>query len=190
MFEREIRDFSTVPRWTTLRTVQKQNVAEHTFYVIMYARQIVKFLRLSDLILLIVMDQALWHDSEETFSGDTPGPWKRLSEDPDKASLAARRILAARFSDLPIMLPAQWLPIVKSVIKIANMVDELMFLSNDFQMGNKNVTGVMANTVARIEEYVMTMPDPVTGDQKTELLTMIRTAQQRHMFDLSNYLVG
>lgn len=184
MFEREIRSLSDVPRWSTLRTIQKQNVAEHSYYVIFYARQIAEFLGLGDW-LLQVMVYAMWHDAEEGFTADGPGPWKRLAVDKDRAEVAARRLLKERFSDWP---DGPVHKTIKSIVKLANLVDELMFLANDFQMGNKNVTGVMSNTMERIELMMDEMP--CNEVQKVNLIHAIKEAQRKHSYDLSNYLTG
>lgn len=186
MFQREIRDFSTVPRWTTLRTIRQQNIAEHSFYVMVYTRQIINYLDMQ-LLMLVALEYAMYHDGEETFSGDTPGPWKRLSEDATKASVAARRLMAKRFpewDDGPVH------DIVKWVVKLANLVDEIAFLGNEFQMGNRNVTGVAANTMERTQMHLASPPNGVTKEQCDGLWNEIQDASRRHMYDLSDYLTG
>lgn len=184
MFEREIRSLSDVPRWSTLRTIQKQNVAEHSFYVMFYARQIVEFLELTDWLLQVLV-YAMWHDAEEQFTGDGPGPWKRLAIDVDRSEVAARRLLSERHPDWP---EGPVHDTVKAIVKMANLIDELMFLANDFQMGNRNVVGVMNNTMERVELMVNDMP--CNEIQKTNLLQAIKRAHQKHMYHLSDYLTG
>lgn len=186
MFQREIRDFSTVPRWTTLRTIRQQNVAEHSFYVMVYVRQIVIFLGLQHM-LLAALEYAMYHDGEETFSGDTPGPWKRISEDATKAAVAARRLMIKRFPDWdagPVHATVKW------IVKVANLVDEIAFLGNEFQMGNRNTVGVSANAIERIQAYLASPPPDITNEQCDKLWNEIENANKRHMYDLSDYLTG
>ena len=79
MFERELKDLQVVKRWGIVRRLSEQTVADHSFYVVMYANDICSFFAryVSRDLHLHVLQQALWHDMDETFSGDIPGPAKR-----------------------------------------------------------------------------------------------------------------
>jgi 5'-deoxynucleotidase YfbR-like HD superfamily hydrolase len=186
MFQREIRDFSTVPRWTTLRTIRTQNIGEHSFFVMIYCKQIVLFLGMNEIMLEVLL-YAMYHDAEECFSGDTPGPWKRISEDATKASQAARKLMKRRFPDADVG-PASKL--VKWIVKLANLVDEIAFLGNEYQMGNRNTEGVMRNTMDRVDSHLKQAPREITTQQVDHLDKAVRDAQQAHMYSLSDYLTG
>lgn len=192
MFEREWRSFSDVPRWGTLRTIKRQNLAEHSFYVVVYAEQIADFFDLPSALRYSVMFHAIKHDAPEFASGDIPGPWKRLTQDKDTSNIQERRVVRDRFGERYEDKP---LSIVSWIVKLADYIDEIAFLGNEFQMGNKNVTGVARNTWTSVEAHLVRgMEDDWGGLFKPErindLRDKIREAQQRHMYDLSKYLEG
>lgn len=65
---------SDVQRWTIVRTVKKQTVAEHTFNVVMLARRIANILEIPD---EEIIKCALEHDLDEIMTGDMPAPVKK-----------------------------------------------------------------------------------------------------------------
>lgn len=62
-----------VKRWTIVRTVVQQSIAEHTFNVVMIARAIAKECDIDD---EYVIKYALEHDLDEIRTGDIPSPTK------------------------------------------------------------------------------------------------------------------
>ena len=65
---------SSVKRWTVVNTIHQQNLAEHTFNVVMIARAIAKRLGIDD---TKIIKYALDHDLDEILTGDIPTPAKR-----------------------------------------------------------------------------------------------------------------
>lgn len=63
-----------VKRWTIVRTIVNQNVAEHTFNVAMISRKLATILDIDD---GPVIKAALEHDLDEIMTGDMPSPVKR-----------------------------------------------------------------------------------------------------------------
>lgn len=63
-----------VKRWTIVRTVRDQSVAEHTFNVVMIARRLATHLGVDD---AVVIKAALEHDLDEIMTGDMPSPVKK-----------------------------------------------------------------------------------------------------------------
>lgn len=188
MFQREIRHFSVVRRWATLRLIQSQNLAEHSFYVGFYADQIAAFIGLCSLDRLAVADYARVHDASEVVSGDQPGPWKRLVQDKERVSVVEKRVVAERFGEDASSDPS---PIARAVVKVADSIDELMFLANDFQLGNKAVGPVMHNSFENFQKAVRGIPDKfITDNQRADLGLAVSEAWRRHMFDVSNHLMG
>lgn len=62
-----------VKRWTIVRTIRDQSLAEHTFNVVMIARAIAKELGVDD---TKIIKYALDHDLDEILTGDIPTPAK------------------------------------------------------------------------------------------------------------------
>lgn len=62
-----------VKRWTIVRTIRDQSLAEHTFNVVMIARDIARRLDVDD---TKIIKYALDHDLDEILTGDIPTPAK------------------------------------------------------------------------------------------------------------------
>lgn len=77
MFERELTEPMFLDRWTIVRTLMRQSVADHTYLVTHYVNDICVFLGVSTDIHLSALQAAIWHDVDEQFTGDLPGPNKR-----------------------------------------------------------------------------------------------------------------
>lgn len=139
MLERELRELSFVPRWSTLRRVRTESVAEHSYYVAVYASQV------SDMIgwrgdRARLLRAALYHDLPEIASGDPPGPAKRASYDRMRLHYFQMRYVQTRFPDQLI----DWgLGEVDSdicaIVKVADILDEVMYLQTERGMGNLNI---------------------------------------------------
>jgi HD superfamily phosphodiesterase len=72
----EIQDImlaQDVKRWTIVRTIRDQSLAEHTFNVTMIARAIARKLNIDD---CRIIKYALDHDLDEILTGDIPTPAK------------------------------------------------------------------------------------------------------------------
>lgn len=142
MFEREYRDLAHVPRWSIIPTIQKQSVAEHSYYVTLYAYQIMLKLRLDPRFTLVGLYHCLEHDRSECYTSDIPGPTKRHIVDKDKEFLFEVKSDAARFEthkwdkkDLAGM-PVGTAPIVLAVRKLADLMDEFAFWKEEGKLGN------------------------------------------------------
>lgn len=160
MFEREYRELSDVPRWTIIRTIQKQNVAEHTFYVALYAGQV------ADAIEWVgnrarLLDAALRHDIEEMYTSDIPGPSKRMIvDDKSKYNDYCWTENQRRFGDDWELRSEHHRddPDIWDIIKVADCLDECFFLATDQQLGNKAVQAVMENSLKRLQIAVDKLP--------------------------------
>lgn len=62
-----------VKRWTIVRTIRDQSLAEHTFNVVMISRAIAKEMNIDD---TKIIKYALDHDLDEILTGDIPTPAK------------------------------------------------------------------------------------------------------------------
>lgn len=189
MFEREYRELSVVPRWTIIRTIQKQNVAEHSYYVTLYAGQI------ADLIgwqgsRSTLLDYALRHDLEETYMSDIPGPSKRaVAGDRRRYDEHCRTENIKRFgddyaarlaypSDRCIAVYVKLTKEIKAIIKVADLLDECFFLCLDQQMGNHGLQLVFEASMKRLCDAIAALPE---GKQsKSELERNLMEAVYEH----------
>ena len=69
----EILRASDVKRWSIVRTIRNQSVAEHSFNVAMIARAFAKSIGICD---EQITKAALCHDLDEVITGDIPTPFK------------------------------------------------------------------------------------------------------------------
>lgn len=113
------RRLSVVPRWVIVPTIQRQNVAEHSYHVAQTARWLMQFhasegdekLHLT----MAVVDRALDHDVEEAATGDRPTPSKQ------------GKVYHAGMPQSAI------------IVKIADVLEALAFLHEEKLMGNTRV---------------------------------------------------
>jgi 5'-deoxynucleotidase YfbR-like HD superfamily hydrolase len=151
MFRREYRLMSHVPRWSIVRKIHTQSIADHTFYVTLYVSQLCDLLNVEPMTKLTALEAALYHDVDETFTGDIPGPSKREMVDPAKTSKFINRMMHGRFSSTAALHHSSAkLEPTRSLIKAADLMDECMYLSTEIQMGNVTVRGALDNARNRL----------------------------------------
>lgn len=167
VFEREYRDLAHVPRWTIARTIRAQSVAEHSYYVTLYAFQIAGLLLgWGGERLMLLMTYALHHDIEESFTSDLPGPTKRtLREGREKEwDMWVDRMVVERFHNCwhrPIDSEKD----IIAVLKVANLMDEVMFLCGELQMGNKAIKHMLQRAENRLVDAWYKLPAPANDLQ-------------------------
>ncbi|KKN51102.1 hypothetical protein LCGC14_0626120 [marine sediment metagenome] len=198
-FEFELRDLSYVPRWSTVRLINPQNVADHQYFTAIYALQICDLLDDGSEIDSVISWEvrfhtvalALVHDLEETFLGDIPGPAKRAIVDRDKLDELSYQEIVARYPSLvdytaPIGVPG-YPDLVRGIIKAASLMDELMLLIQEWRMGNNLLKHVQRNSMNRLEAVWRAIPwdkDELNLIWNTEIIEAIAAAEHgelRHL---------
>lgn len=144
MFEREIREASTVTRWGIVRTLRQQSIADHQYYVAMYANDIASWLGLSTELHLSLLQQSLWHDlKDEIFTNDITGPAKRkLMPDKEKTAAICQgwffKIFGVAHHRTGHVLDSKDQTTVHLILKIADELDAACEMATEFQFGNQN----------------------------------------------------
>lgn len=152
MLEREITDTGFIQRWSIVRTLMPQSVAEHSWLVAMYSNDICHIFGLDDFIQLAVLKYAIWHDVDEQFTGDLPGPNKRALFNEMGANAESRwkfhittwmdKVFPGWYSrsggDAANSKLAATSKIVKSVVKSADWLEAATRMGTETQMGNGN----------------------------------------------------
>lgn len=150
--EREITDVMFIKRWSIVRTLIPQSVAEHSWAVGMYANDICHIFGLEDHIQLAVLKYALWHDVDEQFSSDLPGPNKRALFDAMGQGAEEKwkfrvtewmdKVFPGWYSrsggDAAHLKTAMTHKIVKTVVKAADWLEASVRMATEYQMGNGN----------------------------------------------------
>lgn len=157
MFDRELRTLSHVPRWGILRVIKRQNVAEHTFYVAMYTYQIMEFLGYgTEKERYEAMVYVLHHDVSEYLLSDIPHHVKTLINRSD-LSKCERSIEKDIFHYNRPELNND----LKSIIKVADLLDSLLYLHSERNMGNNDVDEVVVDIRQQMRPFLNDLPgDP------------------------------
>lgn len=139
MFDREHRTLACVPRWPILRVNRRQSVAEHSFYVALYAAEIAHAIYWDGSFEQLML-HSLTHDLDEIVTGDINSPTKRAMDPGMRAQLAAwtdkkMRERAQPDSAWAIADPGEQ---AKIIVKLADMVEGILYLADERSSGNGN----------------------------------------------------
>lgn len=112
-----LRRLATVPRWAVIPTLRKQSVAEHSFHVLWLFQWVANKLEIETNLSFEDALLVLFHDWDESETGDIPGPNKgRPSTDH-----------CDQF---------------KCVLKIADCLEAWLFIAEDQAMGNSTLSDI------------------------------------------------
>lgn len=151
---------SVVQRWGILHTIQRQSVAEHCHNVVRISRRIARywFGITDDKTLYQIMDYAHHHDDLEAIMGDPPSMVKPyISED------------AMAMDHYDIIPPNHPSELVKSIVKLADMLEGYHFLCIEMSLGNSYASLHHDHEPQRILDYVV----KVWPDRKHDLPLMV-----------------
>lgn len=195
MFEREIRDVAFIKRWSIVRTLRDQSVSEHSYNVTMYTNDICVILGLPDAVTLAALRYALWHDVDEIFSGDVPGPNKRAllgSDARPKWDGQLWEWLAKTFGKrvrermgLEVCLPtSKSEETVKLVVKLADWLDAAMEMATEVQFGNTNCISHVRSQMLKAEEAVVKLADHLGYDLNVIPFAVEEGSLEARLFEL------
>lgn len=139
LFPPELRTASIVQRWSIVRTMNPDSVANHSFYVAFYALQIARLVNwpgpYADLTFMALMD-----DVEETFTSDIISPVKRRIVDEGAMHNFVSEQMKERLplieAQLEAVADSMWGVSIERIIKVADKVDAAIFLIIEQRMGN------------------------------------------------------
>lgn len=174
LFAREYRDLSWTPRWCIARVNRRQSVAEHHYYVSLYAYLIASLIGFPGERLGHLLVCALTHDVEESFTADWPGPVKRAVIDRVNYDSFVRRNVEARFGDSVVLA----FPDLKAILDVAGLLDEVLYLSGEMQSGNQAVGAIIENSQRRLYEKIDAMRQTfqLNDSQNNILVSEIKAA--------------
>lgn len=122
-----LRRIRYVPRWVIVPTINKQNVAEHSFHVAWLVAWLCNRFKVPVTSKRLVM--ALCHDSYEAITGDVPTPAKTRKPVPKSSNLNYN--------------------IDKLLLKTADSLEALLFIKEEMDMGNNSLLDVYVDIVER-----------------------------------------
>lgn len=161
-FALAFRDMAYVPRWVILRRHRQQYLAEHSYFVAIYAQQVARLIGYHDLYEVVWF--ALLHDIDETITGDIPGPIKRSAFDKNKAKSAMQDVMIDKFG-ADISTDASFTnDEVRAIVSVADSIEEVCYLMEEMSMGNKDwIKPVIDEAIDRLKMRWSKLP----ADEKT-----------------------
>lgn len=154
---------SWVPRWTIVRTIQKQSVDGHSFRVALSATRIATkygYFGSDDYKgLYEVQRLALLHDRYEAFSGDIASPSKSWFNTGGFEEHYRSRSTRVGWSSPDVLI----------VVKVADIYEALVFLYTDKGMGNRTLDKIIADLTSVLEARCIsiTMFDDLINSAKS-----------------------
>lgn len=161
-FRLGLREMAFVPRWGIARVTRKPSVAEHSYYVAQYADAIADIVEYEG-DRAALLRWALWHDADEIVTGDIPGPIKRALRTEFTADLSLSMyvddLMSKHFGPKgqAITNPSLWDAKATKIIKMADMLDDCMFLCEQTRGGNTWVERVYDQVRHRLFRSVIDM---------------------------------
>jgi 5'-deoxynucleotidase YfbR-like HD superfamily hydrolase len=130
MFDARLRMLAFVERWNVAPRLHRQSVAEHSYFVALYAFEITVALG-RHAILGDILPLALCHDLGEIVTGDMPGPAKRAIVDPVRLKEYEDDFLSEVGMDYE---PGE---MDKAIIKAADTIEAWFWLAMEVARGNQ-----------------------------------------------------
>jgi 5'-deoxynucleotidase YfbR-like HD superfamily hydrolase len=174
LFPPELRTASVVPRWSVVWTLTRDTVANHSYYVAMYARSVAKVVGWGGSYALLLF-LALTHDLDETITGDIVSPVKDEILDEQRAADYVDVQMQQRLPGIVAEIDAvtdcgelntpsfnmaklrqcdeAW-----RIIKVADRLDALLFLIGEQRMGNGVIAPRIPSAEARLYSAWMELP--------------------------------
>lgn len=158
-----------VVRYSTCRRVNDEDVAQHSFYTVLYSALIATWVERNSKMVIswaLLMTKASLHDVEEAISGDFPRPFKvsdpALKSMLDVAALKACRVACQGiFPDDEEMLPGLWERAKNRttegrIVSLADCLSVLSYLYQEREAGNYGIH----EHAADVEKYWNEFLDP------------------------------
>lgn len=144
LLDPQFRVLSHVPRWAIIRTIKQQNVAEHSYYVAIYAKEIAEFVNLDKDEVPLLVWVALLHDAEEMVTGDIPTPSK-------ERHLHIQRYQILRDVEIGLSPDTNLSLAAHKILKIADCFEAIMFLVDEQYIGNITVFELTAHLTDQLQ---------------------------------------
>ena len=187
-FPPELRTLAFVPRWNIVFTSLKDNVAAHSYYVMVYSFVIARTIGWKGPPDFLFMNAAM-HDNDESITGDITGPVKTAIVDADKAFSVLQELSEDRMGGLMQMYYDMEDEVSPAVIKEADAIvhaadklDAVLFLIMNQRMGNSFVEPALLGGMKSLEGSWRALPvskDVIDRTWQTVMLPAIEEHKVR-----------
>lgn len=145
-----LRMMTEVERWGVVPMTRRRTIADHTYFVLIYAMEVCNWFHFPDKFRAQVFDHTLFHDTPEVRTGDMPGPAKRNYVAPHHLEAFERMTLA----DMGIHQLAGPPDAIKWVIKVADNIDAAWEIAWEMAKGNRLVANLLQSELDRAERFL------------------------------------
>lgn len=148
------RMMQRVPRWGIVPTIQRQSVAEHSFFVAAMAHRIALVIqwRGSEWDYTTLNRWALLHDSLEAVTGDVPTPIKKHLGELKSAEHHLNTEICREFQTLKEWMGSKDVraAAIERIVSFADSIEAVCFLHTEHLLGNTAVSAVVREIKQRI----------------------------------------
>lgn len=161
----EIMNLGEIIRYNNRPKIRKENVSEHSFYVITNVIKICYTFGIPDVIKLKAIELAAVHDIPEAFLGDVPYITKRdnpmLQDILEKAEMEQMKQHMPEFADAY----KRYVDGLKNgeisaiIVKLADVISVLQYSNNEIELGNssKSMKEINDDSKIRVEKLINTL---------------------------------
>ena len=149
---------SHVTRYTQNPAIKKQDVAQHSYFVVLYCSFLAdSFHHNNDRLLLLEL--AIEHDLGESVSVDIPQNVKRRLDSHIVDELESKALAELGYVDKHSDLLEKRILVCESILKIADLLDVLIYSHQEFQMGNKFFEPIIKEVIPIINNHLSKVYD-------------------------------
>jgi 5'-deoxynucleotidase YfbR-like HD superfamily hydrolase len=149
-FSSNMRDVAYIPRWVIARRNRQQYLAEHSYFVTVYADQISRLISWNG-DNAELLRYAMYHDLDETITGDIPGPAKRIGWHKKKAEGIINDTMTHKYGWDVSYARSRATEDAKAIVSAADSIDEVCYLCEELLLGNVWVSSVLTEAKKRLK---------------------------------------
>ena len=156
-FIRSIYKLQYIKRYNTWQRINNESVAEHSFYVVLFANRICQMLELPDNIKLTVMELCMIHDTPEIVINDITYDAKcAMPEIIEILDKYESKYFEENFNDIfnkKRELSDLELELVRNILKMADCMSAIQYCDNEIELGNNRFIQIFKEASLRYEKY-------------------------------------
>lgn len=167
-FLKKLRGLNFVFRWNFHPRQRQENVAEHSFWVAVYAGAIATKMGMKPEYVNQVMCIGLCHDFEEAITGDLPSLIKRFVPEWIRVELQAQAELYG--PETQYFQELNNLGHIDEIVKAADALAALIYVDEELRMGNKYFVDIKAELIGLLHKRIAKSQSPEFRDALGSIL--------------------